>query len=465
MSDSSNQRTLFDADLIRRYDRSGPRYTSYPTAVQFHESFGYADYQRQMAAGNAAARPLSLYFHIPFCDTVCFYCGCNKVATKNRDLAAPYLQRVMRELALQSALVEGDRPVDQLHWGGGTPTFISHQQMRQLMQATGEQFQLRNDDSGEYSIEIDPREVAPDTIGLLRELGFNRMSLGVQDFDPAVQQAVNRIQPIEQTEAALSAARREGFKSVSIDLIYGLPLQSEASFAATLDQAIALAPDRLSVFNYAHLPDLFKPQRRIQSEQLPSAAQKLAILQITIERLTAAGYLYIGMDHFARPDDELAVAQRDGTLYRNFQGYSTHADCDLIGIGSTSIGQVGTCYAQNYKELERYYAAIDSDQLALFRGVELTRDDRLRREVITDLICHFRLDKRQIEARYAIAFDDYFAPEISELSAMAADGLVTLDAETIRVAPQGRLLIRNLCMPFDRYLREKQGSQRFSKVI
>ena len=461
---SNNQQIVFDPDLIKRYDKSGPRYTSYPTAVQFHTGFAEADYRRYAEQSNASGNPLSLYFHIPFCDTVCFYCGCNKVVTKDRTRAAPYLERLHRELELQGALFDRNRTVDQLHWGGGTPTFISHSEMTALMDKTRECFNLRDDDSGEYSIEIDPREVKVDTVALLRKLGFNRMSLGVQDFDERVQRAVNRIQSEQETMAALAAARSEGFKSISLDLIYGLPFQSVVSFSNTLDKILEISPDRLSVFNYAHLPELFKPQRRINAEELPAPQEKLNILQMTIEKLTAAGYVYIGMDHFAKPDDELAVAQRSGTLYRNFQGYSTHADCDLIGLGSTSIGQVGRCYAQNAKELEEYYAAIDAGHLTVFRGVELNDDDVLRRAVITDLICHFHLDKAKVAQQFNIDFDSYFAAELQELTAMQADGLLTVDAGHIQVQPAGKLLIRNICMTFDRYLREK-ANQRFSKVI
>ncbi len=459
-----NQTIVFDPELLKRYDKSGPRYTSYPTAVQFHTGFGPQEYQRYAEGTNASGRPLSLYLHIPFCDTVCYYCACNKVVTKDRTRAAPYLQRLFRELELQGALFDRERYVDQLHWGGGTPTFISHDEMRGLMAKTREQFKLRDDDSGEYSIEIDPREVKGDTIALLRELGFNRMSLGVQDFDPRVQKAVNRIQSEEETLFALDKAREHGFKSISIDLIYGLPFQSAETFVHSLERVLEIAPDRISVFNYAHLPDLFKPQRRIEAGDLPAPQEKLLILQLTIERLTAAGYVYIGMDHFAKPDDELAVAQRDGTLYRNFQGYSTHADCDLIGLGSTSIGMVGQSYSQNLKEPEAYYAALDEGRLPIFRGVELGADDLLRREVITRLICHFHLDKGQVAAKYGIEFDAYFQLELQELATMAADGLLRLSADAIDVEPVGKLLIRNICMVFDRYLRQ-QAERRFSKVI
>ncbi len=455
---------LFDPTLIRKYDKAGPRYTSYPTAVQFHEGFGEAEYRAQASASNASGRPLSLYLHIPFCDTVCFYCACNKIVTKNRRHTAPYLDRLYREIALQGALFDRSRPVTQLHWGGGTPTFVSAAEMGELMRVTGEHFRLLDDDSGEYSIEVDPRETDDRTIALLRELGFNRLSLGVQDFDPEVQRAVNRIQSREITFAVMDAARREGFKSISVDLIYGLPHQSVARFGRTVDEIVARSPDRLSVFNYAHLPELFKTQRQIDASALPPPAVKLEILKATIERLIAAGYVYIGMDHFAKPDDELARAQQAGTLYRNFQGYSTHADCDLIGLGATSIGMVGDSYSQNHKTLEAYYARIDEGRLAVFRGVGLDADDRLRRAVITELICHFSLDFAAIEQRYGMMFRDYFAAELAELADLQADGLLELVETGIRVLSPGRLLIRNICMVFDRYLRA-QRQQRFSRVI
>jgi len=455
---------VFDRALIHKYDKAGPRYTSYPTAVQFHDGFSEAEYREQVLTSNASGRPLSLYVHIPFCDTVCFYCACNKIVTRNRRHAAPYLDHLYREIALQGALFDRSRPVTQLHWGGGTPTFISAEEMRELMRVTGEHFHLLNDDSGEYSIEVDPRETDDGSLALLRELGFNRLSLGVQDFDPDVQKAVNRIQSRELTLKVMDAARREGFHSISVDLIYGLPLQSVARFAHTVDEIIAQSPDRISVFNYAHLPELFKTQRQIDASVLPPPAEKLEILKTVIEQLTGAGYVYIGMDHFAKPDDELARAQQAGTLYRNFQGYSTHADCDLIGLGATSIGMVGDSYSQNLKGLEDYYARIDAGRLAVFRGVRLEQDDWVRRAVITDLICHFTLNFATVEHRFGIRFADYFAAEWVELADMQADGLLALSATGIQVLPPGRLLIRNICMAFDRYLRE-QKQQRFSKVI
>ncbi|RDH91994.1 MAG: oxygen-independent coproporphyrinogen III oxidase [endosymbiont of Seepiophila jonesi] len=460
-----DQSIVFDLDLIAKYDQSGPRYTSYPTAVQFHEGFGEADYRRIARESNASGDPLSLYFHIPFCDTVCFYCACNKVATKDRSLADKYLQRVYKEMEMQGALFDRPRKVEQLHWGGGTPTFISHDEMRELVRQTRKHFTLLDDDSGEYSIEIDPREALGDTIKVLRELGFNRMSLGVQDFEESVQKAVNRIQSKEDTLSVLQSARDEGFRSISIDLIYGLPFQSLGSFEGTLDQILEVDPDRLSVFNYAHLPERFKPQRRINEAELPSPQEKLDILQMTIEKLTGAGYVYVGMDHFAKPDDELVIAQRNGTLYRNFQGYSTHADCDLVALGATSIGMVGPTYAQNKRTLDEYYDRIDQGKLAVFRGVELSRDDQIRRDVITRLICHFTLNFAAVNARWEIDSQNYFASELKNLSGMAEDGLVNLTERGIDVLPRGRLLIRNICMLFDAYLNSKESKGSFSKVI
>lgn len=460
-----DQHTIFDLDLIKRYDQSGPRYTSYPTAVEFDPAFDATRYAQVCRDSNLSGRPLSLYFHIPFCDTLCFYCACNKIATKDRSMAQPYLERVYKELEMQSALFDDQRIVQQLHWGGGTPTFISQAQMRELMEQTRKYFRLADDDHGEFSIEIDPREARGDSVKLLREIGFNRMSLGVQDFDQRVQKAVNRIQTEAETMEVLQAARDQGFRSISIDLIYGLPHQTVQGFMATLERIIEVAPDRLSVFNYAHLPSRFMPQRRIADEDLPPPEVKLDILQATTERLTEAGWLYIGMDHFARPDDELALAQRDGTLYRNFQGYSTHADCDLIGVGVTSIGKVANTYGQNRRELDSYYEDIDHGRLPVFRGIELNRDDELRRDVITRLICHFRLRFADIEQCWGIDFSDYFSTSLPKLDGMVRDGLLEIDSDGILVLPKGRLLIRNICMAFDAYLDTKQGPIGFSKVI
>ncbi|NOU15745.1 MAG: oxygen-independent coproporphyrinogen III oxidase, partial [Methylococcaceae bacterium] len=440
-----DQSIQFNLDLINRYDKAGPRYTSYPTALELHSGFTDLDYRKHIAKSNAAGGPLSLYFHIPFCDTVCFYCACNKIVTKNRSHAEPYLKNLLKEVAMQGALFDNSRVVNQLHWGGGTPTFLSYGQMQQLMAATREHFHLRNDDEGEYSIEVDPRETNDQTIKQLRELGFNRISLGLQDFDPAVQKAVNRLQSEQQTFAVLEAARAEGFRSTNIDLIYGLPLQTVDTFANTLEKVLAVSPDRFSIFNYAHMPTRFKTQRQINDADLPSADVKLAILQMVGHRLTEAGYVYIGMDHFAKPDDELAVAQREGKLYRNFQGYSTHSDCDLVGLGITSIGRVGDAYIQNVKELDEYDELIKLDKLPVFKGVDLNDDDKLRREVITQLICHFALDFSRIEQQFGIDFSDYFADELLALADMQHDGLLTLTANNVSVLPVGRLLIRNIC--------------------
>jgi oxygen-independent coproporphyrinogen-3 oxidase len=460
-----NQSLVFDSALINKYDQAGPRYTSYPTAPQFHEAFGEEAYRAAAARSNASGRPLSLYFHIPFCDTVCFYCACNKIATKDRGMATGYLERVHREIALQGELFDRSRRVEQLHWGGGTPTFISHDQMRELMRVTGEHFSLADDDGGEYSIEIDPREATAETIGMLREVGFNRLSLGVQDLDPKVQKAVNRIQSEAVTMAVLEAARENGYRSVSIDLIYGLPFQSVESFLRTLDRVIEVGPDRLSVFNYAHLPERFKPQRRIDEQDLPSPAVKLDILKSSIDHLADAGYVYIGMDHFARPDDELARAQREGTLYRNFQGYSTHADCDLVAMGVTSISMVGSTYSQNMRGLDAYYQRLDAGRLPVFRGIELSQDDLIRRDVINRLICHFKLDFATLEGAWGLSFKDYFADDLERLEGMQEDGLIDLDRQGIRVLPRGRLLIRNVCMVFDSYLSPAVQLKSFSRVI
>lgn len=459
------QKVFFDADLIRRYDHAGPRYTSYPTAVQFNERFTADSYHAHAVDTNASGRPLSLYFHIPFCARLCFYCACNKVVTKNRAHAVPYLENLYREIALQAGLFSRERTVDQLHWGGGTPTFLSPVQMAMLMSVTAEHFNLRDDDTGEYSIEVDPREASADTIALLREVGFNRISLGVQDLDPRVQKAVNRVQPEMQTLEIMQAARDNGFRSINTDLIYGLPFQTVETFATTLDRVIAAGPDRLSIFNYAHLPHLFKPQRRIDEADLPSPSEKLEILQLTIEQLTGAGYVYIGMDHFARPDDELAQAQRDGRLYRNFQGYSTHSDCDLVAMGITSISSVGNTYSQNCKDRESYHERLVEGALPVFRGIELSADDLLRRHVINELICHFSLDIRGLEESHDISFREYFSDALPALEQMQADGLLLYNDAMITVQAPGRLLIRNICMAFDAYLRRQQTGQTFSRVI
>ncbi|HTH59605.1 MAG TPA: oxygen-independent coproporphyrinogen III oxidase [Paraburkholderia sp.] len=455
---------LFHPDLLAKYSANGPRYTSYPTALQFRDDFDVDHYRRAAADPGATETDLSLYFHIPFCDTVCFYCGCNKVATKNRARAKPYLAQLQREIALQAQLFDTTRPVSQLHWGGGTPTFLSLDQMTGLMAATRDAFTLLPDNEGEYSIEIDPREASADTIVHLRSLGFNRLSLGVQDFDPLVQRAINRVQPFELTDEVIGAARASGFQSVSVDLIYGLPHQSVDRFARTLDMILALAPDRLSVFGYAHMPHLFKMQRQMDPAALPSGPERLALLRLVTERLTAAGYVYIGMDHFALPTDELARAQAQRTLHRNFQGYSTRANCDLIGFGASSIGKVGDVYVQNAKDLRTYAEAIGNDRLAVTRGVRLTADDRLRRDVITELMCNLELRFDEIEAAHCVHFPTAFAAELERLRELEKDGLVARSTNRLEVLPAGRMLVRNIAMVFDRYL-GMQRADRFSRTV
>lgn len=459
-----HQSLAFDPELIKKYDRVGPRYTSYPTAVQFHESFTNADYQQAIARSNQSERLLSLYAHIPFCNTACFYCACNKIPTRDRSRAAPYLERLYHEMAMQSQLFDRSRVVDQLHLGGGTPTFISNDEMKELMDQFRTHFNLRDDDEGEYSIEIDPREADAGTVKLLRELGFNRMSLGVQDFDPTVQKAVNRIQSKAETFEVMQAARDNGFKSINVDLIYGLPLQNESSFIRTVDQILEASPDRVTVFNYAHLPSMFPAQKRMNEADMPSGEVKLRMLASTIERLQAAGYVYIGMDHFAKPDDELTLAQRQGQLYRNFQGYSTHADCDLVALGSTSISMVDNVYAQNLRGLEDYTARIDANELAIFRGVTLTRDDEIRRAIIMRLMCDFALDFVVFGKAWDIDGMVYFALERELLNEFVADGLLVMQGSRIEVQPVGRMMVRTMAMVFDRYNREK-ATGKFSKII
>ncbi|MHC8334813.1 oxygen-independent coproporphyrinogen III oxidase [Pseudomonas sp. LB3P25] len=454
----------WDTDLIRRYDLAGPRYTSYPTAVQFDGQVGTFDLFHALRDSRKALRPLSLYVHVPFCANICYYCACNKVITKDRGRAQPYLQRLEQEIQLIACHLDPEQKVEQLHFGGGTPTFLSHDELRQLMAQLRKSFNLLDDDSGDYGIEIDPREADWATMGLLRELGFNRVSIGLQDLDPAVQRAVNRLQSLEETRAVIDAARTLQFRSINIDLIYGLPRQTPESFARTVDEVINLQPDRLSVFNYAHLPERFMPQRRINSDELPTPAQKLEMLQGTIEQLTKAGYRYIGMDHFALPDDELAIAQEESTLQRNFQGYTTHGHCDLIGLGVSAISQIGDLYCQNSSDLNQYQNALAGAQLATSRGLLCNADDRLRRAVIQQLICTFSLEFTQIEHAFNIDFQGYFGELWPQLQGMADDGLIELDNERITVLPAGRLLVRSVCMVFDAYL-EQHNRQRFSRVI
>lgn len=461
------QTIIFNKKLISRYNLFGPRYTSYPTATQFNEKFGIKEYRDVVTDSNEVLlpKPLSLYVHLPFCNTVCFYCACNKVITANRKRAAPYLEDLYKEISLQGPLFDDDRIVNQLHWGGGTPTFISHEQITGLMQHIKNNFTLLDDDSGEYSIEIDPREVQAETISLLRNIGFNRISIGVQDFDANVQKAVNRIQSYEQTFSVFNAARKSRFHSINIDLIYGLPRQTVRTFCSTINKIIEMSPDRIAIYNYAHLPRLFKTQQQIKEDELPAPDEKLEILGESIRSLTDAGYVYIGMDHFAKPDDELAVAQRKGNLYRNFQGYSTNADCDVIGFGITAISKIGNSYSQNIRTLEDYKASLEKNKIPVYRGYKLSQDDEIRREVITQLICHFQLVFNEIEDICRIDFKEYFSNEIKLLSDMEKDDLLKIHDDAIEVLPAGRFLIRNICSVFDSYYDKEANKNTYSKMI
>ncbi|TAK82617.1 MAG: oxygen-independent coproporphyrinogen III oxidase [Betaproteobacteria bacterium] len=453
---------VVDPALVRKHDVSGPRYTSYPTADRFTPAFGEAELKKFLKA-RSGTQAWSLYMHLPFCDTLCYYCACNKVITRDHGKSARYVEYLEREMALLEPHL-GEKPrVCQLHWGGGTPTFLARDEMQRLVRAVDARFQ-RTDDF-ECSIEIDPRRIAPGTLRFLAGLGFNRLSIGVQDFDPDVQRAVHRIQSEEVTRAAIEEGRASGFRSVNLDLIYGLPKQTLEGFGRTLEKVIALAPDRIALYGYAHLPAMFKPQRRIAEADLPRAETKLQIMTTAIGRLTSAGYVYIGFDHFARPDDALAIAQAQGRLQRNFQGYSTHADCDMLGLGVSSIGRVGPTYYQNAKTLPDYYAALDAGRLPVVRGMELSTDDLLRRSVIQRLACDFRLGFKTAEAAYNIDFRRYFKAEMADVAKLAEDGLVELVDDGIVVTPKGRVLVRAVCMVFDRYLREKRAGATYSKVL
>jgi oxygen-independent coproporphyrinogen III oxidase len=462
---SNFQELVFDPQLIRRFDVNGPRYTSYPTADRFVEAFDAEAYRSWLGRRTIGgiSRALSLYVHIPFCNTICYYCACNKIITKDHGRSAKYLRYLGKELAMQAEALDGSHDVVQLHWGGGTPTFLSHEEMQRLMELITKHFRLLP--NGEYSIEVDPRKVDRETVKLLAEVGFNRMSVGLQDFEASVQHAVNRVQTLDESRIVMDAAREFGFKSISVDLIYGLPKQNVISFNHTLDEVIKLSPDRLSIYNYAHLPGHFKPQRRIHEKDLPSADAKLQILQTAIRRLTDAGYVFIGMDHFAKPEDELAVAQRQGRLHRNFQGYSTHAEADLLAFGVSAISKVGPTYCQNYRTLDEYYEQLDGNRLPVMRGLELTADDLLRRSIIQALMCHFELSLESIEIAHLIDFKSYFASELADLRDMEQAGLLNISDRWISVLPAGRMLVRAIAMVFDRYLRTDRERARYSKVI
>ncbi|RLM23213.1 oxygen-independent coproporphyrinogen III oxidase [Brenneria alni] len=456
----SEQAIDWDLALIQKYNYSGPRYTSYPTALEFSESYDESAFRQAIV--RYTQRPLSLYIHIPFCHRLCYFCGCNKLVTRQQHKADEYLDVLELEIRKRAPLFVG-RTVTQMHWGGGTPTYLDKRQISRLMSLLHDQFSFA--DHAELSLEIDPREIELNILDHLRAEGFNRLSMGVQDFNKEVQKLVNREQDEAFIFTLIARAKSLGFTSTNIDLIYGLPKQTPESFAFTLQRVAELNPHRLSVFNYAHLPTLFAAQRKIKEADLPGAEQKLEILQQTISTLTMVGYQFIGMDHFARPDDELALAQQAGKLHRNFQGYTTQGDCDLLGMGVSAISMIGDSYAQNQKELKHYYAQVKETGNALWRGLQLTQDDCIRRDVIKTLICNFRLTYAVIEADYRIDFKSYFAEDLQQLAPLAVDGLVEIQESGIRVTPKGRLLIRNICMCFDIYLRDKMRTQQFSRVI
>ena len=456
----SEQLIDWDLALIQKYNYSGPRYTSYPTALEFSQAFGEADFLKAVA--RYPERPLSLYIHIPFCHKLCYFCGCNKIVTRQQHKADQYLDALEQEIVHRAPLFAG-RHVSQMHWGGGTPTYLNKAQISRLVALLRAHFQFN--ENAELSIEVDPREIELDVLDHLRQEGFNRLSMGVQDFNKEVQRLVNREQDEAFIFALIKRARDLGFTSTNIDLIYGLPKQTPESFAFTLKRVVELNPHRLSVFNYAHLPTLFAAQRKIKDADLPTAQQRLDILQETISFLTEAGYQFIGMDHFARPDDELAIAQHKGELHRNFQGYTTQGDSDLLGMGVSAISMIGDCYAQNQKELKLYYQQVDEQGNGLWRGLTLTRDDCIRRDVIKALICNFQLNFADIERQWSVNVADYFAEDLQLLAPLAKDGLVALTEQGIKVTGKGRLLIRNICMCFDVYLRQKARLQQFSRVI
>lgn len=462
---ANNNNVCFDQDLIERYGGRGPRYTSYPTALQFDEGFTAADYERVARRSNESGRPLSVYVHIPFCRSLCYYCACNKIVTRNAERVRNYLVNLEREIDMQSALFDESRRVEQLHFGGGTPTYLNRKQMWALMEDLRQAFPFDESDQREFSIEVDPRAVERNTIGQLADLGFNRLSLGVQDFDPRVQKSVNRMQSVEQVCNLVADAKENSFRSVSFDLIYGLPHQTVQSFDRTLDLVLAIRPERLAIYNYAHLPARFKGQRMINDADIPSPQTKLEILHHTIDKLGASEYEYIGMDHFALPDDELVTAKRNGTLQRNFQGYSTHGGCDLIGLGVSAIGRIGNAYAQNSTSTAEYESLLSSGQLPVKRGTEVDHDDRIRADVIQRLMCHDGLSISDFELSHDICFKSYFQNELINLAPLANDGLVYVGDDEIEVTASGKLLMRSVAMIFDRHLNGDGDNTRFSKAI
>ncbi len=450
----------FDAALVARYDRPGPRYTSYPTAVQFSPAVGAAAYRQAVATTNAGGGPLSVYVHVPFCTNPCFYCGCTRIITRNPLAGENYLVHLAEEVRLRGAQVARSRGVDQLHFGGGSPTFLSPAQLGEVLAMLDRHFSLTAGRDREFAIEVDPRTVGADEVRALAGLGFNRLSLGVQDVDAGVQAAVNRVQPLAQVRSVIEAARRVDFGSVSVDLIYGLPRQTEETFARTLAAVGELRPDRVAVYGYAHLPQLFKAQRQIDAKLLPDGPARLRLLGLAIDHLVALGYEYLGLDHFALPTDELVRAQREGTLVRNFQGYSTHGGTDLLALGVSAISQVGDTYVQNVKGLEAYYAALAAGELPIERGVRLNRDDLIRRHVIQRLMCDAVLSFTEVEARFGLDFADHFAGELVALEPMVEDGLVVREPQGLRITPVGRPLMRNVAMVFDAYLQTPIAEER-----
>jgi len=459
--------TTFPAELITKYGLAGPRYTSYPTALQFHEGFDAEAYHRHVQNSNddLIPRPLSLYVHLPFCKELCYYCACNKKVTRNMQLAETYLKHLDREIEMQGKLFDRDRQVIQLHFGGGTPTYYDDIQLKHIVETLSRNFLLSRSSSREFSIEIDPRTVNEERIAYLADIGFNRVSMGIQDFDPAVQKAVNRIQDEEKTLRLIDAARESGFNSVSVDLIYGLPLQTAESFETTIDSVLTSRPDRLSVYNYAHLPHLFRAQRMIDSDQVPAPEVRLQLMDSTIKKLVDAGYIYIGMDHFALPDDELSLAMEDGTLQRNFQGYSTCRETDLVGMGVSAIGKVGNSFAQNIKDIRAWQAAIEEGNLPVWRGLSLSGEDKLRREIISAIMCQGNVRFDEFERTYGIDFNNHFALELASLAPLQEDGLVELSEQNLEVTPTGLLLLRVIAMKFDEYLINDLQGKSYSKII
>ncbi len=458
---------MFEIDLkkFKKYDKPGPRYTSYPTAPQFNENFTHEDYLDEIVKTNYGNNlpDLSLYFHLPYCDTLCYFCGCNMIITRNRDRIKEYISYVKKEIDLLRQYLLPDRKVAQHHWGGGTPTHLSPDEINDLASYINKSFQFKND--AEVSCEIDPRELTKAHLEALRNNGFNRISMGVQDFNEKVQKAVNRIQPEDITRQTVQWVRELGFHSINLDLIYGLPFQTVETFADTVDKIIDISPDRIAVFNYAHVPWMKKHMALIHQEDIPAPEVKLEILKMTIEKLTSAGYEFIGMDHFAKPDDELAVAMREKKLYRNFQGYSTNAGADLYAMGITSISQLKNIYAQNYKTEKEYYTALDNEILPTAKGYHLSEDDQLRRDVIMKLMCNFELDFSEIEQQYNIDFKNYFAWGLNNLKEMIEDELVELNDKGIKVKNMGRMLIRNIAMNFDGYIERKEDKAKYSRTV